>query len=130
MSDQSFTVFWISLMVWNIARLWICKGYTGCWISLKKPEYALMPWYTWRCLNNAENAWIFLHIPSLIYSIRSLYKLLGSYRGIWWWWWTVFVVWLTGERGLALFPARTINLTIANLQHAASRIWTHGEWEI
>ena len=26
----------------------------------------------------------------------------------WWWWWIVFVVWLTGERCLALFPAGTI----------------------
>ena len=27
----------------------------------------------------------------------------------WWcWWWIVFVVWLTNERHLALFPARTI----------------------
>ena len=26
----------------------------------------------------------------------------------WWWWWTVFVVWLTNERRLSLFPAGTI----------------------
>ena len=26
----------------------------------------------------------------------------------WWWWWIVFVVWLTDERRLALFPAETI----------------------
>ena len=26
----------------------------------------------------------------------------------WWWWWNVFVVWLTDERRLALFPAGTI----------------------
>ena len=26
----------------------------------------------------------------------------------WWWWWIVFVVWLTNERCLALFPAGTI----------------------
>ena len=26
----------------------------------------------------------------------------------WWWWWIVFVVWLTDERLLALFPAGTI----------------------
>ena len=26
----------------------------------------------------------------------------------WWWWWIVFVVWLTDERCLALFPAGTI----------------------
>ena len=26
----------------------------------------------------------------------------------WWWWWIVFVVWLTDERRLALFPSATI----------------------
>ena len=26
----------------------------------------------------------------------------------WWWWWFVFVVWLTDERHLALFPPGTI----------------------
>ena len=26
----------------------------------------------------------------------------------WWWWWIVFVVWLTDERRLGLFPAGTI----------------------
>ena len=26
---------------------------------------------------------------------------------LWWWWWIVFVVWLTDERHLALFPAGT-----------------------
>ena len=49
----------------------------------------------------------------------------------WWWWWIVFVVWLTDERRLALLSARTIvrDLTIANLRHAASRIWTCAEPE-
>ena len=44
----------------------------------------------------------------------------------WWWWWTIFVVWLTEERRLALFQLGPFseNLTIANLRHAASRIWT------
>ena len=44
----------------------------------------------------------------------------------WWWWWIVFVVWLTSERCLALFPPGTIvkdpHLTIRNPWHAASRI--------
>ena len=31
-----------------------------------------------------------------------------GHAGRWWWWWIVFVVWLTDERRLALFPARTI----------------------
>ena len=26
----------------------------------------------------------------------------------WWWWWLAFVVWLTDERHLAIFPAGTI----------------------
>ena len=30
------------------------------------------------------------------------------YSWWWWWWWIVFVVWLTDERRLALFPAGTI----------------------
>ena len=45
-------------------------------------------------------------------------------------------VWLTDERRLALFPAGTIVnhplseiLTISNLRHAASRIWTCAEPE-
>ena len=29
-------------------------------------------------------------------------------RGWWWWWWIIFVVWLTKERRLALFPTGTI----------------------
>ena len=42
-----------------------------------------------------------------------------------------FVVWLTDERRLALFPAGTLLeiLTIANLWHAASRVWTCAEPE-
>ena len=39
----------------NIARLQICKVYTGCWIWLNKPEYALiMSQYAWIYLNNTE----------------------------------------------------------------------------
>ena len=29
-------------MAQNMARLWICEGYTGCWICLNKPDYALL----------------------------------------------------------------------------------------
>ena len=48
----------------------------------------------------------------------------------WWWWWFIFMVWLTGERRLALFPAGTIvRDPLANLQHVASRIWTSAEPE-
>ena len=38
----------------------------------------------------------------------------------------ILVIWLTNKRHLALFPASTI-LTIANLWHTASRIWTCAE---
>ena len=38
-----------------VKRLWIFEGYTGCWICLNKPEYALIiTQYAWICLNNAE----------------------------------------------------------------------------
>ena len=42
-----------------------------------------------------------------------------------WWWWIVFGVWLTDERRLAYFQPGPLSeiLTIANLRHAASRIW-------
>ena len=55
MPNQSFTGFWICsgykyAEVWNLARLWIWKGYTGCRIYLNKPEYALiMPPYALIC---------------------------------------------------------------------------------
>ena len=45
----------------------------------------------------------------------------------WWWWWCWWIalgVWLTDEKCLALFPFSEI-LTITNLLHAASRIWTY-----
>ena len=44
--------------VQNMARLWICEGYTGSWICLNKPEYTSI------CINvlhNAEYAWKCLH---------------------------------------------------------------------
>ena len=49
--------------VLSMARLWICKGYSGCWICLNKPEYTLMSQHVWICLNNAEYKWICQHIP-------------------------------------------------------------------
>ena len=49
--------------VLSVARLWICKGYSGCRICLNKPEYTLMPQHVWICLNNAEYKWICRHIP-------------------------------------------------------------------
>ena len=42
MPDQSFKVLNMPLVVnaraRNMTRLWICKGYKGCWTFLNKPE--------------------------------------------------------------------------------------------
>ena len=47
----------------------------------------------------------------------------------WWlWWWIVFVVWLTDERRLALFPAGTIVRDPHHLE-SPSRVWTCAEPE-
>ena len=52
----------------------------------------------------------------------------------WWWWLIIFSEWLTDERRLHLYcifqpgPLSEI-LTITNLRHAASRIWTCTESE-
>ena len=47
----------------NMTRLWICQCYTGWWICMNKPEFiSTMPQYAWIYLNNAEYAWICLHI--------------------------------------------------------------------
>ena len=75
----------------NMARLWKCKGCTGCWICLNKLEYASMSQYSWISLNNAEHipayAWKnsseyarILNVFDAVHSIRSLYKLLRCYR--------------------------------------------------
>ena len=42
----------------------------------------------------------------------------------WWWWWIAFVVWLTDEKRLALFPAATI---LRDPYHRESQ--THREQE-
>ena len=67
------------------------EDYTGCWICLNKPEYLLiiMSQDVWICLYNAEYDWKCQHIPEkyarilnvsdVVHTIRSLYKLLGSY---------------------------------------------------
>ena len=80
----------------NMARLWICEGYTWYWICLNKPEYALiMSQYTWVSLSNAEYDLKFRHIPEkkqsaeyatilnvsdAVHSIRALHKLLSTYQ--------------------------------------------------
>ena len=46
----------------NIVRLWIFKGYTGCWICLTKLEYALI------MLKVLENACIDLNKQSSEYT--------------------------------------------------------------
>ena len=49
---------------WNKARLWICKSYSGFWICLNKPEYALIvPQYVSILLDNAAYVCKFLNKP-------------------------------------------------------------------
>ena len=60
-THQSFIEFWTWFgskyaRAQNMASLWICKSYTGLWICLEIPEYALMPQHAGMCLNNAEYA--------------------------------------------------------------------------
>ena len=70
MPVQRLTGFWIYLSgskygrARNMARLWICKGYTGCWICLNNLAYSLIiTQYAWICRNNAEYLWACLTIP-------------------------------------------------------------------
>ena len=76
-------------MAQNIAKLLICNGYTGCWICLNKPEYALIiPQYVWIYLNNAEHEYDYIYLnkqsaefarilnmSDAVHNIRSLNKL-------------------------------------------------------
>ena len=68
-----------------------------------------------------------------IHQLWDFFPFLVIYRWWWWrwWWWIVFVVWLTDERPLVLFPAGSLSeiLTIVNLRHAASKVWTSAEPE-
>ena len=41
----------------NMARLWICECFTGCWICFNNASIS------WIWLNKAEYAWICLHLP-------------------------------------------------------------------
>ena len=53
-------------------------------------------------------------------------------RTWWWWrWWIIFVIWLTDKRRLPYFQPGPLSeiLTISNLRHTASRIWTCAESE-
>ena len=56
----------------NMVRLWICEGYTGCWICLNKPdmpEYALIMYqYAYATLNINEYASIYLTKQSVEYA--------------------------------------------------------------
>ena len=79
----------------NMVRLWICEGYTGCWICLNMPENALiMCQYAYVILNINKYARIYLkkktkkqsaeyarllNVSDAVYWIRSLHKLLSSY---------------------------------------------------
>lgn len=62
---------------------------------------------------------------------RNMYLLLMLLGIQLWWWWFVFVN-LTDDKGLVLFQPRPLPeiLTIVNLQHVTSRIWTCAEPDI
>ena len=45
---------------------------------------------------------------SLAFWIYKICRYLSRFRLMRWWWWIVFVVWLTDERLLTLFPAGVI----------------------
>ena len=68
--------------------------------------------------NNSVDKSIFHFLGARIWAPMPVYQyencsgyVIGHMRNLWWWWWwwwIVFVVWLTDERRLALFPAGTI----------------------
>ena len=70
----------------NMGRLWKCEGYTGCWIyCLSMLEYASitpnMIWYASIYLKKQSAGYVrILNVADEIHSIRSLCKLLSSYR--------------------------------------------------
>ena len=56
-------------------------------------------------------------------------KEAATWGVLWWWWWLLFVVWLTDERRLALFPSVT---TVRDPHHRESPtrlVWTCAEPE-
>ena len=60
MPGQRFAVLNKLPVLTTMARLWICEGYTGCWICLNKPVFTLIMYqYTWIWLNKAEYDWIY-----------------------------------------------------------------------
>ena len=87
----------------------------------KKRTNIQILWFMW--------SWRWDSFPS------SMPKLQGPPEGFDWlshlWWWIVFVVWLTDERCLASFQLGPLPkiLTIANLWHTESRVWSCAEPE-
>ena len=72
MPGQRFAVLNKLPVLTNMARLWICEGYTGCWICLNKPVFTLIMYqYTWIWLNKAEYDWIYRHIPLINISSKT-----------------------------------------------------------
>ena len=77
---STMAVFWICLVklsqgferACNLARLWICEGYTGCWICLNKPEYALislnMSKYALIMLKMFKYTWVYVNKRSSEYA--------------------------------------------------------------
>ena len=56
-----------------MARLWICEGYTGCWICLNMIEYVGI----YLKKQSDEYTRITLNVSDAVHSIRSLYNLLS-----------------------------------------------------
>ena len=80
------------LVVWYCTYCLYCQG-----------------WYWWVELDGKKHP---LHSLETFDSCFWRWELLVKIWTVWWWWWwwwlMVFVVWLTDERRLALFPAGTI----------------------
>ena len=80
------------LVVWYCTYCLYCQG-----------------WYWWVELDGKKHPLHSLEtFDSCFWRWELLVKIWTVWWWWWWWWWMVFVVWLTDERRLALFPAGTI----------------------
>ena len=82
----------------HILTLWLWRSHQhGCFNGINHTEEALL---------NKINKVI---VVELVFQLKKdKISKLSVLNAWWWWWWIVFVVWLTDERCLALFPAGTI----------------------
>ena len=73
-----------------------------------------------------------MKLPCFSVSTTQLIDPLKMCWWWWWWWWIAFAEWLTDKRHFTpYFQSRPLSeiLTIANLRHAANRVWTCAESE-